>query len=647
MKIAVIAVFYHTPDSEKKRLAQEIAGLGFSSYDTYFVDNTETKHGYAHGVNIGIKRALKDNCDVFVIINPDISFDSLKARDILKPSAQFDIWGFAMKQGRNIYYGGEIDRWRMSGGLILKKPRKRFSRTDYVTGSLMVFTKKAVDQAGFFDESFFMYYEDVEFCHRAFKKGLRVGIDSEKTYTHFELSQGSSKKNIFLATNRLKFLLLHGSLFQKIREAVRIPITLFEERHIFFSLLFSSAFVKGFFGLNASGFINKILNFILFLFMVRYLSVGDYGIYILVWAHVTILSPLVDFGTTTYGMIYLPREKKERLYSLFSLRLVLSFAIFILTVILAFLFGYRMSIVSFITLTSFVIFFNMTSGMHLIVSSIREKVIQNSLISVLTNMVMIIGLIIAVVVWRQISALFMVLPFFYILYSFLYLLLIKKMVGGLRVSVNIKEWVVIVGKSYIFVLIGLFAGIYFKIDVFILNFMKGTESVGIYSSGYKFLEAMIMLASSYNTLSAPIFSKIAHTDKKMLMPKIGKHALFLGVIGMSAVFLTHFLGPWILPFILKGDWTHSIQVVQIVIWALPFILFNSILLNILYVSELPFVAVLLFISLSFINLLLNYVYVPQYSYFASSYITVLTEIISLSVLMICVFIIFRKKIFYD
>ena len=230
------------------------------------------------------------------------------------------------------------------------------------------------------------------------------------------------------------------------RELIRAPMTIFEERSLILAVLFRSSFVRNFFSLNASAFINKALHFFLFITMIRYIPLKDYGIYTLAWAHVTILSPLVDFGTTSYGMVYLPREGKEKVHSLFTLRFFLSLAIFIITLLLAYLFHYQTSIIFYIFLVSFVIFYNMTSGMYLIITSIREEMVKTSAISVATNVIMIGCMVISAYIFRDIGVILGVASFFYILYSFLYLYLIQNLTQKLRMVIEISEWISIVKK---------------------------------------------------------------------------------------------------------------------------------------------------------------------------------------------------------
>jgi len=153
---------------------------------------------------------------------------SINADVISTVSAEFDVWGFTMKQNNAIYYGGEIDKWRLSGGLIQEKQEMRLAEVDFVSGSLMGFSRDIIQAIGLWDESYFMYYEDVDYCVRAKQVGFQVGIDTEVEYDHFEVSQMNKKKEKWIAASRWKFFWKYASLKQKIREIVRLPKTVLD-----------------------------------------------------------------------------------------------------------------------------------------------------------------------------------------------------------------------------------------------------------------------------------------------------------------------------------------------------------------------------------------------------------------------------------
>lgn len=225
-KTAVIVVLYKTTQEEINRLEKEIHEMKMSDYSIYWIDNSKNGKGYAAGINEGIRKGLVDGCTLFTAMNPDISLEKLSGKDIEQAANKFDVWGYAMRQEKKVYYGGEIDKWRLSGGLTDKKPKSRYVIVDFISASIICFTKEVVQEVGLWDESYFMYYEDVDYCLRAKKHGYRVGIDSGVSYTHFEVSQLNQKKNDWIAKSRLRFFLKYASIKQKMRELIRLPKTL-------------------------------------------------------------------------------------------------------------------------------------------------------------------------------------------------------------------------------------------------------------------------------------------------------------------------------------------------------------------------------------------------------------------------------------
>lgn len=619
MKTGFIFVLYKTPASEVSRLKNEVKNLNIKDLKLYFIDNSENDHGYAAGANLGIQNALKDGCNLFIIANPDISLINLKFPDIFEGESHFDIWGLAMKQQGKTYYGGSIDKWRMSGGLVEKKPAQRFVETDFVSGSLIFITKKVIDNIRLFDESYFMYYEEVDLCYRAKKAGFRVGIDSSSAYEHFETSQDSPTKEYYLFKNRLKFLFKFGSFTQKIRELFRTPKTVFEE-------IKKRPFYLNFFSLNISSIVNKILHFVLFLVLINYFEPEEYGVYTLAWTQIGLLLPLLDFGTTSYGLVHINDFVDEKIRELFSLRFYLSLITFVLTILMSIIFHYPTSVLVPITLISFVIFANMFSGTYLILSSIKQKSYVVSLVSMLFQVLLVISLIAGVLITKQLMTVFIITFALYNLYSLVNFLLVRREVGKLSLKVNLKQWSLIIKKSFIFLLISLLAGFYSKVDVLILNFIKGKEAVGIYSAGYRFLDALMFVVTAYNVSSIPLFSKLAHDKKKdIFINKIRKDIVLVSFIGFSIALGIYFLGPIFLPILYKSTYFESIQVLRIIIFALPLILLTSVFLNSIYALNKAKIIIFIFLFQLIFNIILNWYFIPKYSFFASAYITLLGE----------------------
>ncbi len=628
-KIGFIFVLYQTPKKDINRLKKEVKNLGVKNYQLYFIDNTDTGKGYAFGVNLGIKLALKDNCSLFVVANPDISFNQLKINKILAAEKYFDIWGLTMRQDGTIYYGGEIDKWRMSGGLITNKPKKRFVEVDFVSGSLMFVKKNVIEGIGFFDESYFMYYEEVDFCYRARKAGFKVGIDSSFVYDHFEISKNTnSKKQWYLFKNWFKFFWKYSSNSQKIKEILRLPKTAYEE-------IKKRKFYLNFFSYNILSIANKLLAFIQFVFLIRIFPANIYGIYTLAWAHLSMFLPISDLGSTNFGIINLPQQKKLSFNDLLSFRFYLSLFVFLLSIVSLFFIPYQLTTKIAIFFISIVALQSSFFGSVLIKLTNENKAYLSSLISFIFQLILTILVIIVGFLTKDILSIFLVIGLGYAIYLIFLISFLKNSQKNLYLKFTLKKFLMVVKNSYTYLLIALFARWYSRIDVFLLNFLKGEEVVGIYSSAYKFLEALMFMITAYNLSSLPIVVDLYKKKQlSLIILKIKKDFVFLGTIGFLIAFGFYFFSDFFLNIFFKNKYLLAIPILKIIIFNLPLILLTSIFFNYFYTIGRANIIVILMIFQIFFNFILNIIFIPKYSYYASAYISLFAELMNLIIIII-------------
>lgn len=631
-KVHFIFVLYKTAKSEVKRLKKEIKQLGFKNYSVSFIDNNKNNPGYAAGINLGLKEGLVKKPDFFVIANPDISFLDLRADDFIQVLKKFDLAGFSFKQNEKLYYGGKIDKWRLSGGLIETRPKKRFFPVDFISGSLMIIKRSVIKKVGFFDESYFMYYEDVDYCYQAKKLGFLIGIDSKKKYHHFEISKDNLKKEYFLIKNRWRFFWRYANWLQKIRELIRLPKTFIETTPFFLRIIFQSFFLKDFFSLNFANFLNRIFHFGLFLFLIRILEPKEYGLYTLVWAYIGFFNPFMDLGTTNYGLVYSPREDKKRLNQLISFRFFIGLVIIFLVNLSALIF-FRNNFKQFlyISLCSMVVLSNVWSGSYLIINSLKQKVVNSSILSFIFNLFFVSLIIIFYFLFKSLTAIFLAVFISYFLYFIFSYLLVKKEIGDYYFSLNFNWWKKIVFRSLVFLLIGFFANLRFRVDVFLLDYFQSTKAVGLFSSAYKFFDAAVMIAGSYNIVAMPIYSRMAK-DWNQLKRKIKKDLIFLWIIGFVIAFGFYFFGPLFLNLLMTKKYIDSVLLARVLILDLPIILLLSVVYNLFYAFKKANYVLNIFIFRSLLTIILNIILIPKYSYWSSVMVIIFSDCLTLLLL---------------
>lgn len=65
-----------------------------------------------------------------------------------------------------------------------KKFYNGIKEVDWVSGTAMLINRQVVDKIGLLDESFFMYFEDVDYCLRAKKMGFKIGWTDQAKIIH-------------------------------------------------------------------------------------------------------------------------------------------------------------------------------------------------------------------------------------------------------------------------------------------------------------------------------------------------------------------------------------------------------------------------------------------------------------------------------
>lgn len=195
-----------------------------------------TNLGFAGGVNVGIKYALKNGAEYVMLLNQDARVEKGTIEnlvEVMKGDGKIGICGPLIFDNKKKIWsaGGVVDKKRYSGGHLFRiiNEQKPYE-VGFISGCAMMIKKKIFEKIGFFDERFFLYYEDVDFCFRAKKAGFKsVFAPLAIVDHHYHKTVDKEKiKEYFMARNHLLFLEKHAPLRMKIREIVRLPKTIYE-----------------------------------------------------------------------------------------------------------------------------------------------------------------------------------------------------------------------------------------------------------------------------------------------------------------------------------------------------------------------------------------------------------------------------------
>jgi hypothetical protein len=67
---------------------------------------------------------------------------------------------------------------------------------DWVTGAFFLISREAFNNVGYFDERYFMYTEEVDYCYRVKKNGWMVYYNPKWAITHYGGASGKTWSNV-------------------------------------------------------------------------------------------------------------------------------------------------------------------------------------------------------------------------------------------------------------------------------------------------------------------------------------------------------------------------------------------------------------------------------------------------------------------
>ncbi len=180
----------------------------------------EANLGFAGGMNVGMRQATGE---ILVLVNTDVRVCSGWLKALVAAMNTDPMIGVA---GCKVYYpdrqtlqhaGGIInypqalpDHW---GHKEVDEGQYDVSReVDYVIGAVFALRRDLLEQIGYLDEGFYLYFEDPDYCFRARCAGYKVVYVPDAVVIHDESASsvfGSYNYLFHFHRSRLRFVLKH------------------------------------------------------------------------------------------------------------------------------------------------------------------------------------------------------------------------------------------------------------------------------------------------------------------------------------------------------------------------------------------------------------------------------------------------------
>lgn len=200
--------------------------------------------GYAGGNNVGIEHALRQGADLILLLNNDTVAGTQFIAALLesaKNSPKAGIFGaypLRMADPEKIdHLGG---RWNSATatfdliGLGAAKGFKTEQPLDYVCGCSILIRREVFETVGLLEPTFFLFWEEADFCMRAKKAGFEIEICDEAQLLHKVSASfvgGTPHKTYFWWRGR--FLWMERNCSKEEKERLYQTVLRPELRHLF------------------------------------------------------------------------------------------------------------------------------------------------------------------------------------------------------------------------------------------------------------------------------------------------------------------------------------------------------------------------------------------------------------------------------
>lgn len=173
----------------------------------------------------------------------------------------------------------------------------------------------------------------------------------------------------------------------------------------------------------------------------------------------------------------------------------------------------------------------------------------------------------------------------------------------------------------------LFSSIYFRVDSIMIRHLLEFEALGFYSAAYKLLDITTVLTAIFSAASFPILISLLKSGAAELRAFLSQHALYLCIVGVFVACELFLYAPRILDLLYGPRFAVSSGVIlRYLAPSLICIFLNSIAVQYLVAARREGFVLKVFMSLTILNILLNFWLIPRYGIVGAAVSTFVCEL---------------------
>lgn len=380
----------------------------------------------------------------------------------------------------------------------------------------------------------------------------------------------------------------------------------------------------------AGKIVTSITTFIILGIVARNYGEGGTGVFTLALTYLAMFYLLADFGFNAHILgKFQNQDKNEQsldFRKLLGIRIFWSFLlVFIAVVTLPF---WPFSSSQFNISVTFGSFAIVASAVFLTTNLVFQSKLRYDLSIIASSFgtIATLGLVYVFTAFNY-SLPFMVFAHFtgWLVIALLALVLVRKFIHSILPVIDINFFYQLVKDSWPIAATLALNVVYFRVDTFILQTFKSSAEVGIYNIAFQVFQTVLVLPTFMMNGFYPVMLESLKIDTKKFFAQIKVAAATLLGISITGVIFTFILAPFITNLLTGGGFAGSSESLQILSLGFPAYFVSSLLMWIMVAKKHYKLMLLIYAAGLVFNFAANYIYIPQFSFIAASWVTVVSE----------------------
>ncbi|MDO8619524.1 MAG: flippase [Candidatus Daviesbacteria bacterium] len=365
------------------------------------------------------------------------------------------------------------------------------------------------------------------------------------------------------------------------------------------------------------------------------------GIFTLALAYIAIFFQFADFGFNAHllGKLHGDEENLQLEWrQLLGVRLVLSLILTLFAITLlplwsfttpelttAIIFGSLAIVGSAVFLTTNLVFQGKLSYERSVISSSVGTLISLGLVAWFTYL----KLPVAALVFAQSLG--------WIILALISLVLLRKFIKRIWPVFNLEYSLDLLKNSWPIALTLAFNVIYFRADAFMIAFFRNSAEVGIYNVAYQVFQTALVLPAFIMNSYYPLLLSALNKSTTLFSKQVKLAAFSLLILSIVSTVVTYLFAPTIITLLTGGGFNGSVESLQILSLGFPAYFVTALLIWVLVAKKEYKLMLLIYLIGGIFNLATNYFFIPQSSFIAASWITVVSEYLILTLQLVSLF----------